>query len=130
MSCSGLHCAGCAGGMAVPVLPLAGVYGVVWIAEHLVEVAIVCGVSGALAVAAVIWLMRWSDRRDAARRAAWELRYIREEPLIRTVRSDLPASAERAALPFRDLHIHIDGQPNPEHAAIIRQAITGRTGQS
>jgi hypothetical protein len=130
MSCSGLHCGGCAGGAAVPVVPLLAVYGVAWVAEHVVEVLATSAVCGALAVAAVIWLMRWSDRRDAVRRAAWELRYIREKPQIRTARSDLPPAPDRAALPFRDLHIHIDGVPTTEHAAVIRQALNGRTSQS
>jgi len=35
-------------------------------------------------------------------------------------------SAERPALPFRDLHIHLDGAPSAEQAAVIRQALNGR----
>jgi hypothetical protein len=47
-------------------------------------------------------------------------------PEIRTVRSDLPPPAERPALGFRDLHIHLDGVPAADHAAVIRQALNGR----
>jgi len=39
-------------------------------------------------------------------------------------------SAERPALGFRDLHIHIDGVPSADQAAMIRQALNGRTSQS
>mgnify|MGYP001274493330 CR=1 FL=1 len=38
MACSGLHCAGCAGGITVPVVSLAAAFGLAWIAEHLIEV--------------------------------------------------------------------------------------------
>lgn len=126
MSCSGLHCGGCAGGAAVPVVPLLAVYGAAWVAEHIIEVAIVCGVSGALAVAAVVWIMRWTDRRDERRRVVWLAQRAREVPEIRTVRSDLPPPAERPALGFRDLHIHLDGVPAADHAAVIRQALNER----
>ena len=58
MSCSGLHCAGCVGGAAVPVVPLAAFCGLAWVAEHLVEVVIVSGTCGVLAVAGVVALIR------------------------------------------------------------------------
>ncbi|MGH3193794.1 MAG: hypothetical protein ACRDOL_42365, partial [Streptosporangiaceae bacterium] len=64
MTYPGVHCACCAGGITVPVVPIAATLGVVWIAEHLVEVAIVCGVSGTLAVAASVALLRWANHRD------------------------------------------------------------------
>jgi hypothetical protein len=41
VTCSGLHCAGCAGGAAVPVVPLAVCLGAAWLTEHIIEVAIV-----------------------------------------------------------------------------------------
>jgi hypothetical protein len=110
----------------VPVVPLLAVYGAAWVAEHIIEVAIVCGVSGALAVAAVVWIMRWTDRRDERRRVVWLAQRAREVPEIRTVRSDLPPPAERPALGFRDLHIHLDGVPAADHAAVIRQALNER----
>ena len=61
MSCSGLHCAGCAGGVAVPVVPLVAVCGLAWIAEHLIEVVIVSAACGILSLAAVVVLMRWAS---------------------------------------------------------------------
>jgi hypothetical protein len=147
-ACGGLHCAGCAGGAAVPLVPLAAFCGLAWIAEHLIEVIVVCGVSGALAVAASIALFRWADRRDARQGARWRLLHVREVPLIAAGRSGLEAqtgnaiagsgtrvplsgaAAGQPALGFRDLHIHLDGLPRAEQAAAIRQALNGRTGHS
>ena len=48
-----------------------------WVAEHLVEVAAVSAACGALAVAAVVALMRWADRRDARRAALGPLMVTR-----------------------------------------------------
>ncbi len=64
----------------MPVVPLLELYGVVWLAEHIIEVAIACAVSGALAVAVVIALTRWADRRDARRAVTWQFHYAREVP--------------------------------------------------
>lgn len=125
MSCSGLHCAGCAGGAAVPVVPLLGFCGAAWVAEHLIEVAITCGVSGALAVAAVVALMRLGNRRDDRQRAAASIWIAREAPPITHVRAESVTSAERPALGFRDLHVHLDGQPTAEQAEVIRRAVGG-----
>jgi hypothetical protein len=123
MSCDGLHCAGCIGGAAVPVVPLLGFCGAAWVAEHLIEVAITCGVSGALAVAAVVALVRLGNRRDERQRAAASIWTVREVPLITHTRAEPVTSASRAALGFRDLHVHLDGQPTAEQAAVIRQAL-------
>jgi len=123
MACSGLHCAGCGGGSAAPVLALTAFLGVDWVAEHLAEVAITSAACGALAVAAVIVLMRWANRRDARQRAAASIWTIRAEPVTGTRVPDPLPTAERSALPFRDLHIHLDGQSSTEQAAVIRQAL-------
>jgi len=140
MSCSGLHCAGCGGGSAAPVLALTALLGVDWVVTHLVEVIAVSAASGILAVAAVVALTRWADRRDAARDAAWRARHARAVP--ETVRAVVVGRGadkhlvshdpvpERPALGFRDLHIHLDGMPDAAQAAIIRQALNaGRTDQ-
>ena len=111
MSCPGLHCACCSGGAAVPVVPLVAFCGLAWVAEHIVEVAIVSATCGALAVAASIALFRWAGRRDDRRLAAWRLSQAREVPVIGTRVPDSVTSAERPALGFRDLHIHLDGVP-------------------
>ena len=128
MSCPGLHCAGCGAGAGVPPLALAAVFGLAWVAEHLVEVIAVSAACGVLAVAAVVVLMRWAGRRDARRAAEWQFRYVREVPRSGT---RVPISGtQRPALGFRDLHIHLDGAPSAEQAAVIRQALNGRTSQS
>lgn len=115
MSCSGLHCSGCVGGMAVPIVPIVAFCGLAWVAEHLVEVVIVSGTCGVLAVAAVVVLMRWAGRRDTRQAVAWQQMRAREVP-----------PAVRPALGFRDLHIHLDGVAADEQAEVIRQAINGR----
>lgn len=136
MACPGLHCACCAGGITVPVVPIAAAFGLAWVAEHLVEVIIVCGTCGALAVAASIALFRWASRRDDRRLAAWRLSQVCE--VSHTAVTNSPRGgqfvtarldSERPALGFRDLHIHLDGMPDAAQAAIIRQALNGRTDQ-
>lgn len=129
-ACSGLHCSGCAAGGGVPVLAFGAVYGFVWVTEHIVEVVITSAVCSVLAVAAVLLLMRWANRRDERRGAAWRALKAAEAPEVVTVTATPVGHAERAALGFRDLHIHIDGVPSAEQAAVIRQALNGRTRQS
>jgi len=65
VSCPGLHYACCADGTAVPVVPLAALCGLAWVAEHIIEVAVVSAGCGALAVAVVAWLIRRQQRREA-----------------------------------------------------------------
>ena len=141
MTCPGLHCACCTGGAAVPVLPLAAFLGLAWIAEHLAEVAAVSAACGVLSVAAVVTLMRWQDRRQAARGPLMVDRAeVRAEVLdaagIRQPRADCklaigtrvpdPGSAGRAAI--APIHLHFHGLPDDRQAAIIRQAIPGTAG--
>lgn len=98
--CSGLHCAGCAGGVAVPVVPLAAAYGVAWVVEHIIEVAVVSAVCGALAVAAVVWLMRWQERREAVHAAQRPFLVARAAPAMvyrAVVIPAVPASGDRDA---------------------------------
>jgi hypothetical protein len=68
-SCEGLHCPGCQGGGGKAVAVGGGIVAVVlaveWVAAHAWEVLAVTTVCGALAVAAVVALMRWADRRKA-----------------------------------------------------------------
>ena len=123
MSCPGVHCAGCLGGAAVPVVPLLGFCGAAWVAEHVIEVAIVCGVSGALAVAAVVALMRWANRRDERQRGAASIWTVREVPPITHARAESVTSAARPALEAPAVHLHFHGMPDTEHAAVIRQAL-------
>jgi hypothetical protein len=123
MSCSGLHCAGCGGGAAVPVVALVAFLGIEWVVEHLVEAVAVSAACGVLSVAAVVFLMRWGERRDAVRRQLWTVQADALPP--RQIRHAVSDSA-RSELGFRELHIHLDGMPSAEQAAIIRQALPGR----
>ena len=119
MSCSGLHCGGCAGGMVVPVVPLLALYGAAWVAEHIIEVAAVSATCGVLAVVAVVFLVRWGNRRDERQAVAW--RQIRacgptlEQPRI--------AQRTRPELAAPAVHLHFHGLPDAEQAQIIRQAL-------
>jgi len=136
VSCPGvtIHCAGCAGGVAVPVVPLLELYGAMWLAEHIIEVAIACAVSGALAVAIVIALARWADRRDARRAAAWEPRYLRAVPAASTPQSaeiphyGVPADERQAIAPTFVLNFY--GADSDTAARVIRQAIPGQAGDA
>jgi hypothetical protein len=112
MSCSGLHCAGCGAGASVPPIALAGLLGFTWVAGHIIEVAVVSAACGALAVVAVVALMRWQERREAAYAAAHGIRS----------RADviLPAPAPRRELP-QVVNIYVtDGGTA---ARVIRQAL-------
>ena len=138
MSCPGLHCSCCAGGAAVPVVPMLAFCGLAWVAEHLVEVAIVSGTCGVLAVAAVVALMRWQDRRQARH---GPLMVTRAE--IGTSRADLPGeirerltdSRRPAIAPPQTVitggtHIWLTGLPDEGQAAAIRKAISGQAGDA
>lgn len=125
-----LHCSGCGdgvgqigqvlaiGGAAVVVVELAEwVFARVW--------WILGGTAVAFTIAVwIVWrLMRWADLREA--------RYAAEHPFL--VTREAPAavtSAGRPALGFRDLHIHLDGQPTAEQVQVIRQALNGGTSPS
>lgn len=129
MSCSGLHCAGCAGGAAVPVVPLAVVFSLAWIAEHLVEVIVMCGVSGTLAVLVVVALMRWGERQDARRAQIWAARKAAaSRPSITA--TVIPQASRGTALAIENhVHYHYHGErASPEPARVIRTALPGQAG--
>jgi hypothetical protein len=122
MSCSGIHCAGCGGGVSVPVIALVALEGFTWVAAHVIEVAVVAAACGALSVAAVVALMRWSDRRDARHAAAGTL-------LVTRVPAAFPAAGARPAIgPVYNFNFY--GPAGDTHAAIIRKAITGPPGDA
>jgi hypothetical protein len=93
MSCSGLHCAGCGGGAGVPVIALLALEGGAWVAAHVIEVAAVSAACAVLAVAVVVRLMRWQDRRQAAFAARGPLLISRPDA------APLPPARQRAELP-------------------------------
>ena len=118
MSCSGIHCAGCGGGTAAPIAALAALEGFAWVAAHLIEVAAVSAACGVLSVAAVVALMRWQDRRQAAFAARGPLLVTRPDA------APLPPARPRGELP-PVVNIYI---ADPAVAArVARQALPGRS---
>ena len=140
MTCSGLHCSACAGGATVPVVPLAALLGIEWVAEHIIEVAVVCATCGALAVAAVVALMKWCGRREARRAAVrlfWTVRAgtAIAPAAIAPAAAGEPAAADEAPPAARGaiaaapaIHFHFHVATADERAAIIRQALPGHAG--
>jgi hypothetical protein len=137
MNCAGLHCPGCSGGQSLGILGGA-VIGlavaaetVQWVAERIFWIGGTLAVCLALAVAAGMWLERWADIRGARFAAAHGILSRADVILPEAVTQSgtrVPlTSAERPALGFRDLHIHLDGVPDAAQAAVIRQALNGRT---
>lgn len=118
MSCSGLHCAGCGAGAGVPAVALAGLLGFTWVAEHLIEVAVVSAACGVLSVAAVVALMRWQDRRQAALTARGPLLVTRPAAAPQVTRGTAPPAVEN------HYHVHHHYAEAPEAARVIRQAVT------
>jgi len=127
MACNGLHCSGCAAGAAIPVWPLAAAYGLAWVAEHLVEVIAVSASCGILAVAAVVALMRWADRRDARHAAHGPLLVTREAPALTATVTPQVTQGTRAPAVEQHVHFHFD-PADREAARIIRQALPGMAG--
>jgi hypothetical protein len=121
MSCSGLHCAGCGAGAAVPPAALAGLLGLTWVAGHLIEVAAVSVACGVLSVAAVVWLMRWQDRRQAAFAARGPLLITRPDA------APLPPARQRGELPPVVNNYFYVADPAVA-ARVIRTAIPGTAG--
>ena len=129
MGCSGLHCAGCAGGVTVPVVPLAAVFGVAWIAGHMIEVIAVCGASGALAVLIVVALVRWGERQDARHAQLWAARKaaLAPAPVTATMLPQAATGARPALEQHVHYHVHL-GAAEREAARIIRTALPGQAG--
>jgi hypothetical protein len=126
MSCGGLHCAGCAGGMALPVVPIVELYGLTWVIEHLAEVVTVSAACGALAVAAVVALMRWCDRRQARAAIGRPYLYVREVPAVTASAERVPiADTARPAVAAPQVVFNFYGVPEADQAHVIRQALSG-----
>lgn len=114
MSCSGLHCQGCAAGSAAPVIALLALEGFTWVAAHVIEVAATSAACGVLSVAAVVWLMRWQDRRQAAHAARGTLMVTRIDA------APLPRPARREPPPVVNIYV----ADQAVAARVIRQAVT------
>jgi hypothetical protein len=130
MKCPGLHCPGCGDGSGQPVLygggALAAVLAAEWVTAHAWEVLAVTAACGALAVAAVVALMRWGDRR-AARHAIEHPFLITARPVPEITRAGRPyleASARAAIGPAREVHLHLNVMPD-QLAAIVRHYTEG-----
>jgi hypothetical protein len=120
MSCSGIHCAGCGAGASVPPVALAGLLGLAWVAEHLIEAAAIAAACGGLAVAAVVQLMRWQDRRQAAFAARGTLL------VTRMAVAPLPPPGRRELPPVVSNYFYV---ADPGCAArVIRQALPAKGG--
>jgi hypothetical protein len=127
MSCSGLHCAGCAGGSTAPVVALAAFCGLDWIVTHIVEVAVTSAACGVLAVAAVMWLMRCADRRDTRRAAERPFVIARERPGVSPTAA--PSVGRPAIAPAVVFNFYgADSGDMP--ARVIRTAIPGEPAEA
>jgi hypothetical protein len=97
----------------VPVIALIALEGAAWVAAHVIEVAVVSAACGALSVAAVVALMRWQDRRQAAFAARGTLFVTRMDA------APLPRARHRAELPpVVNIYVADTGT-----AARVRQAL-------
>ena len=124
MSCPGLHCPGCSGAQSLGILAGAGiVLGVAYetaaiVRDYIVPIAVVTAACFALAVAASVWLERWSDRRCAAWGAARGIR-SRADVILPPARAPaaFPAAGTPAAIEQHvhyEIHLHqADGQQAP-----------------
>ena len=131
MACGGLHCAGCGGGSVAPVLAFAAFCGVDWVVTHIVEVAIVSATCGVLAVAAMVALMRWADRRDARHVAMGPLMVTRAAAAPVVTARVIPQVSQGTAPPAIVNHYHVHFDPADREAArIIRQALPGLAGDA
>ena len=111
MSCPGLHCPGCSGGQSLGIVAAAGVIlGVAYetvavVKEYIIPIAVLAAVCFALAVAASVWLERWSDRRAAAWGAARGIR-SRADVILPPTRD--PAAFPAAGVPAIEQHVHYE----------------------
>jgi hypothetical protein len=107
---------------------LACAIAVEWVASHAVEVLAVTTACGALAVAAVVALMRWGDRRE--RRHAIEHPFLTSRPGSATLTATATPQVTRGTQPpaiETHYHIHLD-PADREAARIIRTALPGLSG--
>lgn len=115
MSCPGLHCAGCGGGVAVPVVVLAALEGAAWVLAHILWILGTAAVCAVLTGVAVARLARWSDARAA--------RLWAQRPVQLHAAPVTEPRAERAAIAPAVVHLNFYGVPADERATIIRTAI-------
>ena len=104
------------------VVAVAAVYGIEWALARILWILGSAVIIAALAVAAMVPLMRWAQRRDAVRLPLWRVReapaQLYAEPVTELPRTERPAIAPVINLNFYDT-------PASERAIIIRTAIEG-----
>ena len=94
-----------------------------WLTHHVWEVIGAAATVLALGTA-VTWAFVRLVRVQQAREAAWGER--RQAVIAAQAATELPGP-QRAALGSGGIHLHFYGQPTPEQAAVIRQAIERNT---
>lgn len=132
MSGYGYHWSKCQGGGTNAVLAggglVVGVVAIEWVATNAVAILAVTAACGALAVAAVVALMRWGDRRERRHMAERPFLVSRPEPAILTA-TVIPQVSQGTQAPAIENHYHIHFDPADREAArIIRTALPGLSG--
>jgi hypothetical protein len=133
----GYHWSRCSGdGDAKVILAggglLAGAIAVGWVASHAVAVLAVTAACGALAVAAVVALMRWGDRRERRHAAEHPFLVTRPVPAALTA-TVIPQVSRATAAPALEQHVHYHvhvGEGDREGARIIASALPGTSGDA
>lgn len=133
MSGYGFHWGPCRGGGDAKAILVGGAllacaFAVEWVASHAWEVLAVTAACGALAVAAVVALMRWGDRREARHMAERPFLVTRPAPATLTA-TVIPQVRQGAAPSAIQNHIHFHFDPADREALrVIRTALPGMAG--
>jgi hypothetical protein len=94
---------------------LAGVLAAEWVAAHAWEVLTVTAACGTLAVAAVVALMRWGDRREARHALERPFLIMRPAPVTATVTRQVT----QGTAPAIEQHVHYHLGGGRETAPVI-----------
>lgn len=130
MNGHGFHWTACRGGGDVKVILAGGgvfaaAIAIEWVTSHAWEILAVTTACGALAVAAVVALMRWTDRRAAAFGAALAAR--REQPALTATVLPQVSQPVRPAIP-QAVIFNFYGAGSTMAARVIRQQLPGQSG--
>jgi hypothetical protein len=144
MSCPGLHCPGCSGGQSLAILGgtvalfVFAAETVAWVAERIFWIGGTLALCFVLAVAASMWLERWSATRaarwGAARGILSRADVILPEPRAATLTATVIPQAAAGARPAIEHHHHgpvfnFYGPDAEAQAARVIRALPGDTGQ-
>lgn len=135
MSNYGFHWTPCRrGGDAKAILAggglLAAAVAIEWVASHAWEILAVTAACGALAVSAVVALMRWGDRREARHMAEHPFLISRPAPATLTA-TVIPqvSQPQRPAIPQVAI-FNFYGAGSTMAARVIRQQLPGTPGDA